>query len=161
MAHYFTKDDDNENGKIKIHKFMDENENGTQDVGEFHMQNVTFELYNANKSEMLSSKQTDNEGNLTFSNLAFGTYYLKEMSEYDITTSGFDADGFMQITVNSEATITMIVGNDIDRELESDNIVIEEPVPLALPQTGELPPTSFYILGALLMLAGMFLKRFE
>jgi LPXTG-motif cell wall-anchored protein len=161
MAHYYTQDDDKENGMIKIHKFMDENENGTQDAGEFHMQNVTFELYNADKSEMLSSKQTDNEGNLTFSNLAFGTYNLKEKSEYDITTSGFDDDGFMQITVNSEATITIIVGNDIDRELESDNIVIEEPVPLALPQTGELPPTQFYILGALLMLAGMFLKRFE
>jgi len=161
MAHYYTKDDDNENGRIRLHKFMDENENGTQDPGEFHMQNVTFELYNADKSEMLSSKQTDNEGNLTFSNLAFGTYYLKEMSEYDITTSGFDANGFMQVIVNSEETITIIVGNDIDRELESDNIVIEEPVPLALPQTGELPPTQFYILGALLMLAGMFLKRLE
>jgi LPXTG-motif cell wall-anchored protein len=164
-AHYYTNDGDNninENGKISIHKFLDDNRNGIQDNQDFHIQNVTFELYAANKTEMLGSQKTDNEGNLTFTNLEFGTYYLEEKSEYDITTKGFDADGFMKITVNSNETVTIIVGNENENVIASDNVVIvEESVPLALPTTGEQPPTSMYILGGLIMLAGMFLKRFK
>ncbi|MDO9592845.1 MAG: prealbumin-like fold domain-containing protein [Erysipelotrichaceae bacterium] len=164
------------------------------------MQNVTFELYNADKTVLIQSKKTDSGGDLTFSNLKMGTYYLRENSEYEITSPEFGADGFSKspVILNSTQPIVFKVGNfrntvettpptevippetpptgnpppgppTIEPPIEPpgeppDNppeteIVEDEPPPLGLPPTGEVPPDQLYVLGALLMVAGMFLKR--
>lgn len=165
-------DDDDEvlKGMIRVHKFLDSDKDGNMDEGEMPMVGVTFELYDAAKDEVLFSKTSDREGVLTFSNLELGSYYLKEISSYEITSNAFGTDGFTTsaVVVDSDEIIHIYVGN-VRKVMEpvaavtlpEAEEIAEEPVPLALPQTGEMPPTTFYILGALLMLAGMCLKRFE
>jgi uncharacterized surface anchored protein len=155
------------------------------------MENVTFELYNADKTIRLQSKKTDADGLVIFSSLPLGTYYLREVSEYEITSPEFGADGFSKspIAVNTSQAIVFSVGNfrnTVERTPPTEvvppetpptgtppaepptappdnppetEIVEEEPPPLALPPTGEVPPLQMYVLGALLMLAGIFLKR--
>jgi len=165
-------DDDDETGMIRVHKFLDSDKDGSMDAKEFSMSGIRFELYDAEQEKIISTKSTDKEGVLTFSNLELGNYYLKEVSDYEITSKEFGTDGFttVPIEVDSDDPIEFYVGNFRNViepvaavQLPEATVVetVEEPVPLALPQTGELPPTQFYILGALLMLAGMFLKRFE
>jgi hypothetical protein len=186
-------------GAIRIHKFLDTNRSGIQDSPEFNMQNVTFELYNADKTVLIQSKKTAADGDLTFSNLKMGTYYLRENSEYEITSPEFGADGFSKLPVilNSTQTIVFKVGNyrntvettpptevippesppigspPLGPPLEPpdgppigpphdeppEETIVDEPPPLGLPPTGEVPPDQLYVLGALLMVAGMFLKR--
>ena len=165
-------DDDDEivKGMIRVHKFLDSDKDGNMDEGEMPMVGVTFELYDAAKDEVLFSKTSDREGVLTFSNLELGSYYLKEISSYEITSNAFGNDDFTTsaVVVDSDEVLHIYVGN-VRKVMEPVSAVTlpeaeeiaEEPVPLALPQTGEMPPTTFYILGALLMLAGMCLKRFE
>jgi uncharacterized surface anchored protein len=180
-------------GEIRIHKFLDSNKNNHYESTEFHMENVTFELYNADKTMRLQSKKTDADGLVTFSSLPLGTYYLREVSEYEITSPEFGADGFSKspIAVNTSQAIVFSVGNfrnTVERTPPTEvvppetpptgtppaepptpeappdkppdtEIVEEEPPPLALPPTGEVPPLQMYVLGVLLMLAGIFLKR--
>lgn len=165
-------DDPVEFGMLRIQKFLDSDEDGIFDNDEFEMVGITFELYDAANDDLISTKVTDSDGVITFPNLSFGEYYLREVSDYRITTDGFDADGFSSspIEIDSEDVLTINVGNVRDVvpavvtvELPAEIEVIEEPVPLALPaelpQTGEAGVQSYYILGGLLMLAGMSLKR--
>lgn len=165
-------DDPVEFGMLRIQKFLDSDEDGIFDNDEFEMVGITFELYDAANDDLISTKVTDSDGVITFPNLSFGEYYLREVSDYRITTDGFDADGFSSspIEIDSEDVLTITVGNVRDVvpavvtvELPAEIEVIEEPVPLALPaelpQTGEAGVQSYYILGGLLMLAGMSLKR--
>ena len=167
-------DDDDEDedpvefGTLRIQKFLDSDEDGIFDADEFEMTGITFELYDDEKDEVISTRMTDSEGVITFPNLEFGEYYLREVSDFRITTSGFDADGFTSdpIEIDSDDVLIITVGNFRDVveapvvvELPAELEVVEEPIPLALPDTGEAGIESYYILGGLLMAAGMFLKR--
>jgi LPXTG-motif cell wall-anchored protein len=165
-------DDDDEDpvefGMLRIQKFLDSDEDGIFDADEFEMVGITFELYDAEKDDLISTKVTDSEGVITFPNLEFGEYYLREVSDFRITTEGFDADGFTSepIEIDSEDVLIITVGNFRDEvpavvvvELPAEIEIVEEPIPLALPDTGEAGAQSYYILGSLIMLAGMFLKR--
>jgi len=161
-------DDPVEYGTLRIQKFLDSDEDGIFDADEFDMVGITFELYDDEKDEVISTKMTDSEGVITFSNLEFGEYYLREVSDFRITTEGFDANGFTTepIEIDSENVLIITVGNIRDVveapvvvELPTELEVVEEPIPLALPDTGEAGVESYYILGSLIMIAGMFLKR--
>lgn len=167
-------DDDDEDeepvefGTIRIQKFLDSDEDGIQDPDEFEMVGITFELYDDEKDEVISTKVTDSEGVITFPNLEFGDYYLREVSDYEITSDGFDADGFTTnpIEIDSDDIIIIAVGNirnvveaPVVVELPAEIEIVEEAIPLALPDTGEAGVESYYILGSLITLAGMFLKR--
>jgi hypothetical protein len=173
-------------GEIRIHKFLDTNQNNHQEPSEFDMQKITFELYAADKTTLLSTKKTGPDGDLTFTNLRYGTYYLREVSDYTITSPDFSADGFTTtpITINSTQALTFNVGNFRDTNTEDvppsanppagppdeppdTEIVEEEPPPLGappweppntLPPTGEVPAAMLNLLGTLLLLAGAFLK---
>lgn len=172
-------------GEIRIHKFLDTNKNNFQESSEFDMQNITFELYAANKTTLISTQKTNAAGELTFTNLPYGAYYLREVSEYTITSPSFSADGFSTtpITINSTQALTFNVGNFRDTTTEDvppklppkgppdeppeTEIVEEEPPPLGappweppntLPPTGEVPAAMLNLLGTLLLLAGAFLK---
>lgn len=167
-------DDDDEDedpvefGTLRIQKFLDSDEDGIFDADEFEMVGITFELYDAEGDDLISTKMTDSEGVITFPNLEFGEYYLREVSDFRITTEGFDADGFTSepIEIDSDDILIITVGNFRDEvpapvvvELPAEIEIVEEPIPLALPDTGEAGAQSYYILGSLIMLAGMFLKR--
>ncbi|SCZ76388.1 SpaA isopeptide-forming pilin-related protein [Acidaminobacter hydrogenoformans] len=165
-------DDPVEYGMLRIQKFLDSDEDGIFDDDEFEMVGITFELYDADQETLISTKVTDSDGVITFPNLEFGDYYLREVSDHKITTEGFNADGFSSspIEIDSEDVLTITVGNVrnvvsavVTVELPAEVEVIEDPVPLALPaelpQTGEAGVQSYYILGGLMMLAGMSLKR--
>jgi len=172
-------------GEIRVHKFLDTNQNNLQDPTEFDMQNITFELYAADKTTLLHTKKSDAAGDLTFTNLRYGTYYLREVSDYTITSPSFSADGFSPpISINSTQALTFNVGNFRDTTTEDvppdptppqgppdeppeTEIVEEEPPPLGAPPwepPNELPPTGeaqigmLNLLGTLLLLAGAFLK---
>lgn len=173
-------------GEIRVHKFLDTNQNNHQESSEFDMQKITFELYAADKTTLLSTRKSDSDGNLTFTNLKYGTYYLREVSDYTITSPAFSADGFTTapITINSTTALTFNVGNFRDTSTEDvppgsappsgppdeppdTEIVEEEPPPLGappweppseLPPTGEIPAAMLNLLGTLLLLAGAFLK---
>lgn len=155
-------------GTLRIQKFLDSDEDGIFDADEFEMVGITFELYDAEGDDLISTKMTDAEGVITFPNLEFGEYYLKEVSDFRITTEGFDADGFSSepIEIDSDDVLIITVGNIRDEvpaavvvELPAEIEIVEEPIPLALPDTGETGVESYYILGSLIMIAGMFLKR--
>lgn len=167
-------DDDDEDedpvefGTLRIQKFLDSDEDGIFDTDEFSMVGITFELYDAEGDDLISTKVTDSEGVITFPNLEFGEYYLREVSDFRITTEGFDADGFSSdpIEIDSDDVLIITVGNIRDEvpaavvvELPAEIEIVEEPIPLALPDTGEAGVESYYILGSLIMIAGMFLKR--
>lgn len=172
-------------GEIRVHKFLDTNQNNRQEPSEFDMQSITFELYAADKTTLLHTKKSDAAGDLTFTNLRYGTYYLREVSDYTITSPSFSADGFSPpITINSTQALTFSVGNYRDTTTEDvppdhtpppgppdeppeTEIVEEEPPPLGAPPwepPNELPPTGeaqvgmLNLLGTLLLLAGAFLK---
>lgn len=160
-------------GSVSVHKFLDTDKNNLQGDSEFDMQYITFELYESDRTTLLDSKTTDEDGNLTFTELPFDTYYLKEISDYEITSPEFGADGFIKtpVVIASAQTLQFNIGNarniveqPVMTETQDDNEVAEISVPeaqlpLGLPQTGEVPPTPYYVLGALLTLAGIFLKR--
>ena len=167
-------DDDDEDedpvefGTLRIQKFLDSDEDGIFDADEFEMVGITFELYDAEGDDLISTKMTDSEGVITFPNLEFGEYYLREVSDFRITTEGFDDDGFSSepIEIDSDDVLIITVGNIRDEvpaavvvELPAEIEIVEEPIQLALPDTGEAGAQSYYILGSLIMLAGMFLKR--
>jgi len=161
-------DDPVEFGTLRIQKFLDSDEDGIFDADEFEMTGITFELYDDEKDEVISTKMTDAKGVITFPNLEFGEYYLREVSDFRITTEGFDADGFSSepIEIDSDDVLIITVGNIRDVlevpvvvELPAEIEIVEEPIPLALPDTGEVGAESYYILGSLIMIAGMFLKR--
>jgi len=172
-------------GEIRVHKFLDTNQNNLQDPSEFDMQNITFELYAADKTTLLHTKKSSAAGDLTFANLRYGTYYLREVSDYTITSPSFSADGFSPpISINSTQALTFNVGNYRDTTTEDvppepnpplgppdeppdTEIVEEDPPPLGAPPwepPNELPPTGeaqigmLNLLGTLLLLAGAFLK---
>ncbi|SCZ76390.1 MSCRAMM family protein [Acidaminobacter hydrogenoformans] len=173
-------------GEINVHKFLDTNQNNHQEPSEFDMQKITFELYAADKTTLLSTKKTGPDGDLTFTNLRYGTYYLREVSDYTITSPDFSADGFTTspITINSTQALTFNVGNFRDTSTEDVppdpnpplgppdeppdiEIVEEDPPPLGappweppntLPPTGEVPAAMLNLLGTLLLLVGAFLK---
>lgn len=158
-------------GQIRVHKFLDTNKNNLQESSEFDMQNITFELYAADKTTLLQTKKSSAAGDLTFTNLRYGTYYLREVSDYTITSPSFSADGFSPpITINSTQALTFNVGNYRDTTTEDvppeptpplgppdeppigppdgppeTEIVEEEPPPLGAPPwepPNELPPTG-------------------
>lgn len=131
------------------------------------MQNITFELYAANKTTLITTKTTDSEGNLAFTGLRYSNDYLREVSPYTFTTPGFSADGFSSqpITVNSTQALSFNVGNfkettrtedvppaspplsppEVPDEPPETKIVEEEPPPLGAPPwepPNELPPTG-------------------
>jgi hypothetical protein len=171
-------------GEIRVHKFLDTNQNNRQEPSEFDMQSITFELYAADKTTLLHTKKSDAAGDLTFTNLRYGTYYLREVSDYTITSPSFSADGFSPpITINSTQAMTFNVGNYRDTTTEDvppepnpplgppdeppETEIVEEEPPLGAPPwepPNELPPTGeaqvgmLNLLGTLLLLAGAFLK---
>lgn len=157
-------------GSIVITKFLDSNENGTDD-GEDGTTGITFELYNSGMTKV-GELTTSGSKTLSFSDLAFGTYYVREvLTDYFVTTGNLNADGFsLPIAVNSTTPQTIEIGNQritvpqeeiplappIIVEVEEDETPLASPV---LPATGELPPYFAYGFGSLLMLAGLFFKR--
>jgi hypothetical protein len=171
-------------GEIRVHKFLDTNQNNRQEPSEFDMQSITFELYAADKTTLLHTKKSDAAGDLVFTNLRYGTYYLREVSDYTITSPAFSADGFSPpITINSTQAMTFNVGNYRDTTTEDvppepnpplgppdeppETEIVEEEPPLGAPPwepPNELPPTGeaqvgmLNLLGTLLLLAGAFLK---
>jgi choice-of-anchor A domain-containing protein/uncharacterized repeat protein (TIGR01451 family) len=56
--------------------FLDLNKNGIQDTNEPGVANVTVKLYDQN-NQLLSTTQTSNTGNYSFTNLSAGNYYVK------------------------------------------------------------------------------------
>lgn len=166
------RDPDPDYGDIQIFKFLDLDGDGQFDTdteANFKMGNVEFGLYDEDK-EFIESLKTGADGTLTFRNLDYGTYYLRELTPgYIITSNNFSADGFSTpIRINSTTTVTIDVGNRrIENEREPvvedvvdviEEIPVEE-VPLALPGTGEIPPYFAYGFGSFLMLAGAYMKR--
>ena len=163
-------DPDPDPGKISIFKFLDSNESGSYDSNEFPMENIVFQLFDSNK-DMMESASTDTDGMMEFNNLEPGTYFIKEVRQnYTITTPGFDDDGYYEVDVDEDETVLIEVGNyretvpgdpvPLGPPVVEDVVLIEEEdVPLALPQTGELPPYSAYAIGSLMILAGIFMKR--
>lgn len=158
-------------GEIRVHKFLDTNQNNLQEPSEFDMQSITFELYAADKTTLLHTRKTNAAGDLTFTNLRYGTYYLREVSDYTITSPAFDSSGFSPpITINSIQALTFDVGNYRDTTTEDvppsptpplgpptsppngppdeppeTEIVEEEPPPLGVPPwepPSTLPPTG-------------------
>jgi len=158
-------------GRITIFKFLDANNNGDFDTDELSMNNIVFQLYDEDK-DLLDSESTNDNGRLSFSNLDAGTYFIKEVrGDYTITTGGFDEDGFYEVDVDEDETVTIEVGNYREVVVPEEpplgpppviEEVEEEAPPLAipaLPKTGELPPYFAYGFGSLLVLAGLFMKR--
>jgi len=165
-------DPDPDYGDIRIFKFLDSDNDGEFDetsLTELPMNGMEFALYDANKV-FIESLETGLNGTLTFRNLDFGTYYLREMNPgFTITSDNFGADGYSDpIRVNSTTTVVVEVGNRrnvatpepiVDEVVEVIEEVPEAETPLALPDTGEIPPFFAYGFGSLLMLAGAYMKR--
>lgn len=165
-------DPDPDYGDIRIFKFLDSDNDGEFDetsLTELPMNGMEFALYDANKV-FIESLETGLNGTLTFRNLDFGTYYLREMNPgFTITSDNFGADGYSDpIRVNSTTTVVIEVGNRrnvatpepiVDEVVEVIEEIPEAEVPLALPDTGEIPPFFAYGFGSLLMLAGAYMKR--
>jgi hypothetical protein len=162
-------------GAINVTKFLDSNGNGSNDDGNLGTTGIVIELYDANKVFM-RSVTTSGSPELSFSNLTFGTYFVREVltGDYSVTTGNLDADGFSQpIVINSTTPQTLAIGNAriVVEQLEEPVLeeVVEEAPPLAtpvvpiteteLPDTGEIPPYFAYGFGSLMILAGLFLKR--
>lgn len=170
-------------GEIRVHKFLDTNQNNLQDPSEFDMQSITFELYAADKTTLLHTKKSSAAGDLTFTNLRYGIYYLREVSDYTITSPSFSADGFSPpITINSTQALTFNVGNYRDTTTEDvppepnpplgppdeppETEIVEEepplgpPPPLGVPPCeppNELPPTGEAQVGMLNLLGTLLL----
>jgi len=158
-------------GQITIFKFFDANDNGNFDSNELPMNNILFQLFDEDK-DLLDTEATNDNGRLSFTNLDAGTYFIKEVrGDYTITTEGFDNDGFYEVDVDENETVTIEVGNYRESVVPEEpplgpppviEEVIEDKVPQAppvLPKTGELPPYFAYGFGSLLVLAGLFMKR--
>jgi len=157
-------------GKISIFKFLDSNESRDFDSNEFPMANIVFHLYNEAMVKM-ETAATGDDGMIVFNNLEPGTYFVQEARQnYTITTPGFDDDGYYEVDVAEDETVLIEVGNyretvpvdpaPLGPPIIEDIVSIEEEdVPLALPQTGEIPPYSAYAIGSLMILAGVFMKR--
>ena len=85
-----------------------------------------FILYNSInpesiRAEIKTTVSDDNgmlEGTFTVSNLAAGTYYLKEIQPpigydiYDYGKDNIDANGYIKIDINENQTVSVIVNND-------------------------------------------------
>jgi len=160
-------------GEITINKFLDANMDGFKDENELMLPGIKFELYNANKILIPTSSTLTNEsGLLTFSNLEYGTYYIREInSDFFVTTGNIGSDGFSDpITVDSTSKLTLSIGNArivevVEPVVEDIEEVVEEDIPLdapplaELPKTGEVPPYTSYVFGSLLLIMGTILRR--
>lgn len=63
------------------------------------LEGVEFELWNSDRTQSLGKKKTDDEGKITFENLDYGTYWLKETE----TLPGYILDdNFVKIQITSE-----------------------------------------------------------
>lgn len=70
---------------------------------------------------------TDQDGVITFPNLALGSYFLREVSDYEMTTPRFDATGLMTTPINvSSSEVVLITAGNIMTVAEAP-VVIELP----------------------------------
>jgi uncharacterized surface anchored protein len=65
-------------GKIRVCKFLDENDNGLADPNEKAIEGWTVQLYSKATGAMLKTAQTESDGCFTFDQLLPGMYVVKE-----------------------------------------------------------------------------------
>lgn len=88
-------------GNLKIKKYGEENSNNIFEIELINLSNVQFNLYNEEK-EFITSLITNEDGELVFTNLVYGTYYLKEIvvdSKYNLD------DSYYQVILNKEEVL--------------------------------------------------------
>lgn len=79
---------------------------------------ITFELWNKNDTNKLYEQTTDSDGMLTFDNIRYGKYVLKE-----VTPVGYKPIDDIEVTMNDEIN-TVIEGNEKKiREIENEELV--------------------------------------
>lgn len=95
-------------GQIKVHLFADANSNGTQDGSEVDYRNVRVSLRPCSCSARCSESHhatTNDNGNVLFSNLAYGLYCVSTDSTLTPTTTYP-----VNVNVNSPALVTKNIG---------------------------------------------------
>jgi uncharacterized repeat protein (TIGR01451 family) len=134
-------------GRIVAHKFDDLNANGTQDTGEASLQGWNMTLYDGPDctGDLLAYSTTGSDGNVVFSDLAAGTYSVRETLQAGWTNT---TELCQQATINYGETATLDFGN---REFKPDIDVTKTASPtsgaistnvtftITVTNTGELP----------------------
>jgi len=101
-------------GSISVHKYNDLDGSGTQDVGEPDIEGWTITLHSEAgcQTTEIASAVTDSSGDVTFSGLAPGTYYVGEtlQSGWENTDPG-TSPPCVEVTLTAEGSPSVNLGN--------------------------------------------------
>ena len=106
-------------GSITAHKFNDLDGDGTQGGGEDDLEGWTMTLYSGagcDLANLVTSGQTDSDGNVTFPGLTPGDYSVKETLEddcWEVTTPFGDPSICQDVTLSAGGSPTLNFGNRI------------------------------------------------
>ena len=111
-----------------------------------------FTLFAADKTTVVKSGSTDNDGNLSFIGLGAGTYYVQETKAptgYNLNTTMFEVKLDPTFNTDASGVVTMAIGN-------SDTVkVTVKDTESVMPKTGGQGTMLFTIIGAgLILVAG-------